>query len=63
MRPLCNKGFRFRPKEVIIGAMYNKTVLDHFENPRNIGEIADADGVAVVGNPECGGNCYQFHRQ
>lgn len=34
--------------------MYNKTVIDHFENPRNTGEIADADGIGSVGNPICG---------
>lgn len=28
--------------------------MDHFENPRHTGEIADADGVASVGNPACG---------
>ncbi len=34
--------------------MYNDTVMDHFENPRNTGEIADADGIGTVGNPDCG---------
>ena len=34
--------------------MYNETVLDHFQNPRNAGEIADAEGVGLVGNPDCG---------
>jgi nitrogen fixation NifU-like protein len=34
--------------------MYNETVMDHFQNPRNTGEIADADGVGQVGNPACG---------
>ncbi len=34
--------------------MYNKTVMDHFRNPRNVGEIADPDGIGEVGNPLCG---------
>ncbi|MCG8400939.1 MAG: Fe-S cluster assembly scaffold protein NifU [Firmicutes bacterium] len=34
--------------------MYTEKVMEHFENPRNVGEIADADGVGQVGNPTCG---------
>ncbi|ADQ05002.1 FeS cluster assembly scaffold protein NifU [Caldicellulosiruptor owensensis OL] len=34
--------------------MYSEKVLDHFMNPRNVGEIENADGVAQVGNPKCG---------
>ncbi|MGO8878559.1 MAG: Fe-S cluster assembly scaffold protein NifU [Desulfomonilaceae bacterium] len=34
--------------------MYNEVVMDHFTNPRNVGEIPNADGVGSVGNPACG---------
>ena len=34
--------------------MYNKTVMDHFRKPRNVGVIEEADGVGEVGNPLCG---------
>ena len=33
---------------------YNETVMEHFMNPRNVGEIEGADGVGEVGNPACG---------
>lgn len=34
--------------------MYTEAVMDHFSNPRNVGEINDADGVGEAGNPVCG---------
>ena len=35
-------------------AMYNDTVIDHFMNPHNVGEIEDASGVGTFGSPVCG---------
>lgn len=34
--------------------MYSEKVMDHFTNPRNVGEIENADAVGQVGNPKCG---------
>jgi len=34
--------------------MYSELVLEHFNNPRNVGSMPDADGAGLVGNPVCG---------
>ena len=40
--------------------MYSQKVMDHFMNPRNVGEITDADGVGMEGNPVCGDSMQIF---
>ena len=34
--------------------MYNEKILDHFQNPRNVGDMEKPDGMGTVGNPTCG---------
>ncbi len=42
--------------------MYSDRVLDHFRNPRNVGHFEDADGMAQIGDPECGDYLFLFLR-
>ena len=37
-----------------IFGQYSEQVIEHYQNPRNVGEIEDPDGVGLVGNPTCG---------
>ncbi len=37
-----------------VGSLYSEKVMEHFRNPRNVGDMEDPDGVGHVGNPVCG---------
>ena len=37
-----------------LNSMYSAQLLDHFQNPRNVGDVADADAIAQIENPACG---------
>ena len=37
-----------------VWSMYSEKVMEHFKNPRNVGEIENPDGIGHVGNPVCG---------
>lgn len=42
--------------------MYSDKVLDHFHNPRNVGYFEDAEGMAQIGDPDCGDYLFLFLR-
>lgn len=53
MAELCG-ALRLKGSFAILQAMFSPAVLDHFEHPRNSGDLADATAVVEVANPVCG---------
>ena len=50
----CRVALRARRRLAILSLMFSDAVLDHFQNPRNAGELPDADVRVEVSNPVCG---------
>ena len=40
--------------------MYSQKVIEHFTSPKNVGRMLDADGIGIIGEPDCGDNCMIF---
>ena len=53
-KQLYKKTEEYPPRHTGPLIFYNDLVIDHFTNPRNVGEIENPDGQAVVGDPACG---------
>lgn len=53
-KELYKKTESYPPQHTGPLLFYNDLVIDHFTNPRNVGEMGDPDGIAVVGDPACG---------
>jgi nitrogen fixation NifU-like protein len=51
---ISTTSFTLACRQVTILAMYSSQLLDHFEHPRNPGEVANADAIVQVENPACG---------
>lgn len=40
--------------------MYSQKVIEHVTSPKNVGRMLDADGIGIIGEPDCGDNCMIF---